>query len=39
MEHAQGEGDHPEGIKYPEMTPQDFADIAAYLATSDHDHE
>jgi cytochrome c553 len=40
MEHAQGTGGHPEGIKYPELTAQDFADMAAFLAvegTDDHD--
>lgn len=31
-EHAQGDGRHPDGIKFPDLMPQDFEDIAAFLA-------
>lgn len=34
-EHAQGGGSHPDGIKFPDLTDQDFADIAAALAAAD----
>ena len=48
--HAQGGGRHPAGVKFPELTAQDFADMAAYLAgeggtdhstngADDHDHK
>ncbi len=30
--HAQGSGRHPENVKFPELTDQDFMDIAAFLA-------
>jgi len=33
QEHAQGSGRHPDGVKFPDLTPQDFADIAAFLAS------
>ena len=39
MEHAQGDGTHPEGVKYPDLTAQDFADMAAFLVTSGEVHE
>ncbi|MFQ5463343.1 MAG: hypothetical protein ACE5E5_12055 [Phycisphaerae bacterium] len=33
QEHAQGSGRHPDGVKFTDLTPQDFADIAAFLAS------
>jgi len=42
QEHAQGTAPHPEGIRYPDITPQDFVDIEAFLATmgeDDHGHD
>ncbi len=39
MEHAQESGEHPEGIKFPELTAQDFADMAAFLSTETDGHQ
>jgi cytochrome c553 len=39
LEHAQGDGPHPEGIKYPDLVPQGFVDMEAFLADATHGHE
>lgn len=31
IEHAQGDGPHPEGVKFTSFTPSDFDEMAAYL--------
>ena len=31
QEHSQGDGPHPEGVKFDQLTAENFADIAAYL--------
>jgi uncharacterized repeat protein (TIGR04052 family) len=33
QEHAQGTGPHPEGVKFAELTEEEFHDLAAYLAS------
>lgn len=39
LEHAQGGGPHPEGIKYTGFSPQDFVDMAAFLAAPHDEHD
>lgn len=33
QEHAQGDGPHPEGVKFAALTPGDFDDLALFLAS------
>lgn len=39
ISHAQGGGRHPAGVQFPDLTDQDFADMAAFLGGDHHEED